>query len=92
MRVVESESRWVGSARLDRNLRGLDRDGIDGNLADYPDHPDGPNRPNKETLKKPWRKPKETLHGKKRKETLKKAKGNPTRKPTRNPKRNPNET
>ena len=34
--------RWVGSARLDRNLHWLDRDGIDRNLADYPDRPDHP--------------------------------------------------
>ena len=43
---------FVGSEfrRLDRNLRGLDRDGIDGNLVDnHPNHHDRL----KESLKKP---------------------------------------
>jgi hypothetical protein len=48
--LVGSGSNLDGS---DRNLRWLDRDGIDSNLADYPDHSDGPNSPNKETLKAP---------------------------------------
>jgi hypothetical protein len=48
--LVGSGSNLDGS---DRNLRWLDRDGIDSNLADYPDHSDGPNSPNKETLKEP---------------------------------------
>ena len=45
MFTVGSESRWVGSALLDRNLHWLDWDGMGRNLADYPDrhdHPDGP--------------------------------------------------
>jgi hypothetical protein len=66
--VVGSGSGLARSARLDRKftLVGLDRDGINHNIADYPnrsdrsdrsdrpkspDHPDRPGSPNKEPLK-----------------------------------------
>ena len=45
--VGSDESRWVGSARLDRNLHWLDRDGTDGNLADTPTVPTIPDHPNR---------------------------------------------
>ena len=53
---VGSESRLVGSARLDWNLHWLDQDGIDRNLADYPDRPDAV-EPLGETLNNPKRNP-----------------------------------
>ena len=43
--AIGSKSRLVRSARLDRNLHWLDREGIDHNIADYPDRPDRPDHP-----------------------------------------------
>ena len=48
--VGSDESRWVGSARLDRNLHWLDRDGTDRNLADTPTVPTIPTIPTVPTI------------------------------------------